>query len=339
MFDETIRALKRLEEPQKVSVTVECHADADGYIDKECPNEDCAFEFKVHAQDWRDKVRDEEVFCPFCGKRDSSENWFTTGQVEWAKKKVFEQVLGAFDTAMERDSASWNASQPSNSFIKMTMNYNRGEREVLLPVGATDPMRLKIDCPQCGCRYAVIGSAYFCPACGHNAADRMFGQSLDKIIAALDALSLVRAAIDDRDTAENTVRSLIENGLQQAVTAFQRLSEAMWEKVPAAPKARRNAFQNLAEGSELWETVLQKAYSAYLEPDELGRLGRYFQQRHILAHREGLVDEDYIRKSSDAAYRPGQRLVVREDGVRDCLTLVRKLGVGLQADATDKRGA
>ena len=88
-------------------------------------------------------------------------------------------------------------------------------------------MRLRIVCPACSCRYAVIGAAFFCPACGHNAADLMFSQSIAGIRNALDALPGVRAAIPDRDTAETTARLLVENGLQNAVTAFQRYAEAL----------------------------------------------------------------------------------------------------------------
>jgi hypothetical protein len=49
----------------------------------------------------------------------------------------------------------------------------------------------------------------------------------------------------------------------------------------------------------------------------------------LLAHREGLVDADYIAKSGDQNYRDGQRLVIREAPVRECLALVEKLGAGL----------
>lgn len=60
---------------------------------------------------------------------------------------------------------------------------------------------------------------------------------------------------------------------------------------------------------------------------------RYFQQRHLLAHRKGLIDEDYLSRSGDTAYRVGQRLVIREAAARECVALVRKLGAALQLAA------
>jgi hypothetical protein len=52
--------------------------------------------------------------------------------------------------------------------------------------------------------------------------------------------------ISDRYTVETTTRLIIENGLQNVVTTFQRFAEALYARHPSAPAARRNAFQNLA---------------------------------------------------------------------------------------------
>jgi hypothetical protein len=60
VFDELQHALRRLER-QKVSVPIP--SDSEGYFDRECPSGECLFQFKVHEQDWREKVRNEEVFC------------------------------------------------------------------------------------------------------------------------------------------------------------------------------------------------------------------------------------------------------------------------------------
>jgi hypothetical protein len=137
-------------------------------------------------------------------------------------------------------------------------------------------------------------------------------------------------------TPETTVRLVIENGLQSEVTTFQRYAEALYARRPSAPAARRNAFQNLSEGSELWRLAFGKEYSDHLGSGGLGVLTRIFQQRHLLAHRQGLVDEDYIKRSGDTSYRIGQRLVVREAAVREGLALVEKLAAGI---ADDVRGA
>lgn len=331
MFEEMLRVARRLD-GMKVSVSVGGETDQDGYIDRQCPATDCEFSFKVHADDWRDKVSDDGVHCAFCGHTADSQQWFTHEQVEHAKKEALAKVKGVLGQAMRTDAQRWNQSQRRNSFLKITMNVSSQPREILLPAEATDPMRLKITCSVCGCRYAVIGSAFFCPACGHNDAEQVFRQSMTAIRSTLDALPLVRQGIADADTAEDTVRLLIESGLQNAITAFQRFAEALYLHHPAAPKARRNVFQNLAEGDALWAMAYDHGYDKHLSDSELASLSRYFQQRHLLAHKEGLVDDDYVARSGDTTYCSGQRVVVREAAVRECAQLIETLAVGMKRD-------
>jgi hypothetical protein len=219
--------------------------------------------------------------------------------VEYARKAVFAQVQQRIRSAMKHDADQWNRRQSHNSFIRITLNVDNRPLPVLLPVEAVESMRLKIPCPACDCRYAVIGAAFFCPACGHSAAEQVFTQSLTGIRNTLTAIHMVRGSITDRDTAETTIRMVIDNGLQNAVTAFQRYAEALYERFPSWPSARRNTFQNLNAGSALWQSVTGKGYQQYLTAAELEKLERYFQQRHLLAHRQGIVDADYVAKSGD----------------------------------------
>ena len=160
----------------------------------------------------------------------------------------------------------------------------------------------------------------------------MFSQTITGIRQILDALDAIRATVPDRDTAETTARLITENGLQNAVTAFQRFAEALYGGCPSVETPRRNAFQNLSEGSELWFSATGKRYGDHLNRTELNALARFFQQRHLLAHTQGIVDADYINRTDDTTYRVGQRLVVRESTVRDGLALIEELATGMASD-------
>ena len=335
MFEETQRYLRSLEGGGEVSILIE--DDEEGYFDRECPSDECLFQFKVLSEDWHKAKEAERLHCPACGHTDHSDRWWTQQQVEHMHAAAVAQLQGGLNQALKTDAALFNRSSPRGSFISMTMKVGSRPQHVMLPPAATDPMALKITCPSCACRYAVIGAAYFCPTCGHSAAEQVFEQTIVGIKTTLGVLDQVRAAMPDRDTAEITVRVVIENGLQNAVTAFQRVVEALFMELPARPKARRNAFQNLAEGSTLWQQATGQGYDVHLDAPSLDQLGRAFQQRHLLAHRQGLVDEEYIAKSGDTRYRPGQRLVVRAEGVTEAVELVEKLVAGLREDVGSAR--
>ena len=330
MFDELLREVSRLEGINRIPVSI--FYDVDGYFDRKCPSSECEFEFKIHSDDWRDVVRDEEVFCPFCGHADSSGRWCTEEQVKHIKETALSHVRQRIGSAMKRGAARWNRRQPRRSFIRMTMKVNSLPQQVLLPPEAAEPMHLRITCTSCGCRYAVIGAAFFCPACGRNAADLTFDQTVSGIRSVIDSIPKVRSAITDRDTAENTARLVTENSLQTAVTAFQRYAEFLYARFSSLPTPRRNAFQNLKDGSDLWFAASGKHYADYLSTAEMDSLKRFFQQRHLLAHTQGLIDTDYITRTGDTAYRAGQRLVIRDAAVRECLLLIEKLTAGMAAD-------
>jgi hypothetical protein len=52
---------------------------------------------------------------------------------------------------------------------------------------------------------------------------------------------------------------------------------------------------------------------------------RYVQQRHLLTHRDGIVDQTYLDHSGDRAYRIGQRIIVRPDDTRALADLLSDL--------------
>lgn len=327
MFDNLIRELRRLEQQKSVSVPIE--ADADGYLDRECPAPECLFLFKVHEDDWSNIVRDEEIFCPSCRHAAPSRSWYTTAQAEEAPKYALAQLQNRINNAMRADAAASKQRQKRNSFINITLDVKGGRKVVSLPVAAADPMRLRTACEDCGCRYSYIGAAYFCPSCGSNSASHTFSQTLVSIRTAAALGPTLRASMD-ADEAEVITRSLLEKAMQDTVTSFQRLCEQLFEQRNGSP-ARRNAFQRLDHGSDLWRAEFGVGYDDLMSEAELVMLRRYFQQRHLLSHQQGIVDQDYITRSGDTHYREGQRLIIRDKAVDEFADLIEKLGSELIA--------
>ena len=71
------KEMERLARAQQ-SISVPIESDAEGYLDKECPDDRCLFQFKIYEDDWKDIVRDEEVFCPSCRHIAPATSWYTT---------------------------------------------------------------------------------------------------------------------------------------------------------------------------------------------------------------------------------------------------------------------
>ncbi|MCZ0867145.1 hypothetical protein O0V09_18260 [Dasania sp. GY-19] len=324
MFDELSKELKRLEQTKSISIPIE--SDEKGYADRQCPAENCEFIFKVHEEDWKNIFKDEAVWCPFCRHEAPADQWYSKEQIEHAKKEAIAMIRGRINKAMRTDARKFNQRQPRNSFVSISMDVKGdSKRTHMIPARAAELMQLDISCEKCTSRFAVIGSAYFCPACGHNSVLQTFSDSLRKIRAKKDNLSVVREAITQatgKDEAELTCRSLIESCLSDGVVAFQKYCDGMYEPYGNPPM---NTFQRLDQGSDRWKKSLGKGYDDWLSKDEMNSLLILFQKRHLLAHNEGIVDSKYINKSSDSTYKEGQRIVVNSDDVERLIFLIEKL--------------
>ncbi|PTS87388.1 MULTISPECIES: hypothetical protein [unclassified Caulobacter] len=330
MFENLQKELRRLAELQQVEVPLE--GDAEGYADKECPAEACLFQFKIHGDDWKDIVRDEEVFCPSCRHTAPARSWFTTAQVEAAKQYALGTVVNRLNGAMRADAQASKRRQKPGAFLSITLDVKGGRDAVLVPVAAAEPMRLRTTCEDCACRYSYVGAAYFCPSCGKNSASHTFLQTLATIRTAAGLGETLRTALGP-DEAEVMTRALLEKAMQDTVTSFQRLAEQLYE-ARTGNAARRNAFQNLDAGSELWQAELGGSYEQLLDVAAMKELRVYYQQRHLLAHQQGIVDSDYVSRSGDVGYAVGQRLVIKDSAVLRFANLVEGLGNALLARCT-----
>jgi hypothetical protein len=328
VFDDLSRGLRRLSQTS-IEVSRPVPSDADGYVDKECPSAECLTAFKVHGEDWTNLARDEVVYCPICRYEADSRQWFTTEQVEYIQRVGLEELKGQLDEVFKRGTRAANRRAPKGGLITFSLSYKPGRREYIAPLEAGEILEQRSTCEVCGCRYASIGAAFFCPACGHNSAISTFAATIASVRDGLAILPKLRESLG-KDAAVDIGRGIIENGVVKLVTAFQRVAEATYASLPEPKETPGlNAFQRLAEGSRLWRAATGRGFDDILDPGELIELGRYFQQRNSLVHDDGIVDQLYLDRSGDATYKIGQRLVVKPAAVRRAADLIEKLATGL----------
>ncbi len=327
MFEDLIKEIEQLNQ-QSVSVPIE--SDEKGYTDKQCPSEACEFIFKVNEEDWINIFQDESVWCPLCRHEAKADQWFTIEQIEDAKAEALTVIKGKINNALHSGAKKFNSKQSKNSFISMSMKVPGGlKRTHIIPIKAAEEMQLEIKCEKCNSRFAVIGSAYFCPACGHNSVINTFFDSLRKIKAKQNNIEIVREALNEssgKDEAELVCRSMLETCISDGVVAFQKYCEGLYEPLGKIPF---NAFQRLEQGNELWMKAINIGYSNWLSKKENDSLKIIYQKRHILSHNEGIVDVKYIQKSGDNTYKEGQRIVVSNNDIESLLNCLDKLGNGL----------
>jgi hypothetical protein len=122
---------------------------------------------------------------------------------------------------------------------------------------------------------------------------------------------------------------MIEGTLGDIVSAFQKYAEEIYKQIMPNKKVRVNDFQIIEKGSNLFKEVTGKGYDSWLSEDEIADINMLFQQRHIIEHNNGLIDERYIQNSRDITYRVGQRVIIKNQDAMRLLRYVRKLSDGL----------
>lgn len=335
MFEEVLRRLEQLNRGVKISIGLPL--DGKGYLDRQCPSAECKRHLKVMYEDWRDKIDERRAFCPHCRFEHDSQSWNTPEQQEYVESVGLAHVQGLIDSALQADAEQHNAlelSRPRGGLIdiSMSMEFTPGTRATIVPLAIAEALRQEFACEVCACRWASLGSSFFCPACGHNSASMTFDRTIATVRAMIQHLPTAIQGFPDPDAAEDTIRHVIEDQLGRLVGAFERLCEALHDAVPPTRRAPKsgNLFQRIDDGSAWWRQAVGVGYEGWLSPALLARLRVLYQRRHLLVHGQGIVDQRYLDRSGDSAYTLSQRIVVRAEDILELTELLETLAAGIR---------
>lgn len=316
-----------------IDIPITLKSDEKGYFDRQCPNDKCKFVFKIFMDDWKDRISDEQVYCPMCGHCAPSDQWYTHEQLEAINEIAASYALSYISDELNKMFGRAARGMRGNKYVQLT--YKPGHKITFVnnPVGQRPEWELEITCEKCQTRYSVIGSAYFCPCCGHNAVEHVFNESLNRVQTMIESIEDIYKIYEtnySKDKAESMCRSMIEGSLGDIVSAFQKYAEDIYKKLMPTNKVRVNDFQIIVKGSKLFSEAIGKGYDSWLTDEEISDMNILFQQRHLIEHNNGLIDEQYIQKSNDPSYKIGQRVIIRNTDVLRLLGHVRKLSLGLR---------
>ena len=293
--------------------------DEEGLIGRECPVPECEGYFKIQPGTGL-KGENLQCHCPYCGHGANSDKFFTKAQIEYAKSIVMREVTGAL--LKDLKSLEFN-HRPSGAFgigISMTVSGQptriRHYREKNLET--------EVVCERCTLRYTIYGVFGFCPDCAvHNSL-----QILNK------NLELVRKLLAVAETQEPQVaQHLIENALEDCVSAFDGFGrETCRVFAPKAAKPEKAAeirFQNIVTARDRVKEQFGLDFAASESPTDWTQVHRAFQKRHLLAHKMGVVDDDYLSATGDLSSLGGRKITIAVSEVHELLNRLQRLGAAL----------
>lgn len=298
--------------------------DENGYLGRECP--ECERYFKITPGTGL-SGENLPCHCPYCGHSAAQNQFFTKAQIEYAKSVVINKVTGA--VIKDLKSLEFN-HRPKGPFgIGISMKVEGRPR----PIHHYSELELEeeVVCDHCTLRYTVYGTFAFCPDCGqHNSL-----QILDKNLA-LAQKQLDLAATVDGDLSTQFVADALENGVS-AFDGFGREACRVFSLKSSEPtKATAISFQNLAGAQKNVLALFGIDITAAVNAADWTFACRCFQKRHLLAHKMGIVDEAYIKATSDSHAAVGRKVSIPSHEVMALLATIHTLGAFLTTELAKK---
>ena len=128
-------------------------------------------------------------------------------------------------------------------------------------------------------------------------------------------------------------RHLVEDALENCVSAFDGFARESC-KVRAhrsndSAKCSTISFQNLPRSAKRLCQLFKIDMTNGVSPTDWSAAHVAFMQRHVLAHRGGVVDQQYLSETGESAALLGRRVLVTAADVERVTEIILKLGNSL----------
>jgi hypothetical protein len=288
-------------------ISIRLQPDKDGYMGRECPVTQCLGYFKV-TPGTGIKVA-APCICPYCGHNGPAKTFYTKEQIAYAKSLAMRKITDAFRADLK--SLEFD-HKPSGGFgIGMSLKLQPSSPR---PIRYYREKQLETEvvCDRCTLRYAIYGVFGWCPDCGVHNSLQILTKNLD-----LARKELALAATTDAELAAHLVGDALEN----VVAAFDGFGREI-----CSQKAADITFQNLLAARRKVQETFAVDIADGLPPDDWDRACRAFQKRHLLAHKMGVIDAEYIKKANDPAAVAGRKINVTPHEVEAAIGIVEAMG-------------
>lgn len=284
-----------------MKISVSMQPDAEGYTGRECP--ECEKYFKIKFG--TGLPGDPGCHCPYCNHYGPHDEFWTKQQIEYAKSVVLNKISGDLLKSMKKLERKPKRNQLISIGIKI-----KGRPTPIAYYSEKD-LEEKIECEECTLQYAIYGAFGFCPDCGaHNSKQILFA-NFNLII------NMINAASDDDPEIKEKI---IENGLEDCISSFDGFAREYCSKVN-----NKLSFQNL-------EIAYKKLLNNHnidikngIDKKEWDFMLKQFQKRHLLAHKFGIIDSEYLNKTNTPSSHLGRKVPITESDVRKLIDQLKVL--------------
>lgn len=278
-----------------MKVSVEIQPDADGYTGRECP--ECKKYFKIKFGTGIPGAN--QCHCPYCNHVGPQTEFWTEQQLEYARSvalnRISKQLLGSLKKLERRP-------DPRALFsIGITV---KGQPTPITRYSEKE-LEERISCSACTLEYTIYGTFGYCPDCGVHNSLQILSANFDLILRILELASSAAAEVKAK---------LIENALEDAVSAFDGFGREHCSTLPA-----KISFQNIASAREALLRETGKDIGERFSPHDWNVVCNQFQKRHLIAHKMGVVDQEFVVKTGCSSSLLGRKVSITAEDVQQLI--------------------
>jgi hypothetical protein len=179
-----------------------------------------------------------------------------------------------------------------------------------------------VTCESCGLDYAVFGVFAFCPDCAsHNSLVILKGN-----IALIEKQLELAKTLSDKALSSH----LIEDALENCVSSFdgfaREVARLNASKAADPEKAKAMSFQNLERANRSLSALFGIDLKSNIPADDWRSAQIAFMKRHLIAHKAGVVDQQYLNETGDSTELLGRRVHVSVSDVQSLSKQILNLG-------------
>jgi hypothetical protein len=280
--------------------------DEHGYVGRECPVEKCLGYFKITPG--TGVKGPAPCHCPYCGHSGEHKTFFTQEQIEYARSIVIRKVTDAIREDLKSLEFEYKPRGPFGIGISMKV---QGSTPLPVRYYREKQLETEVVCDNCTLRYAIYGVFGWCPDCGVHNSLQILTKNLE---LARKELALAKSAEMELAT------HLIGDALENAVAAFDGFGREI-----CSQKGADIRFQNVVAARSKVQQAFGFDFADCVSSDEWDCACRVFQKRHLLAHRMGVIDQQYLQKANDPRAIAGRKIHVSHDEVNLAIGIIEAL--------------
>jgi hypothetical protein len=281
--------------------------DPDGYLGRQCPISECRGYFKITLG--TGVTGRAPSVCPYCGHQGETTTFATQEQLAYARSVVIRKVSDAVFADLK--SLEFEHKPQGGFGIGLSMKVSRTSSQPIRYYNERE-LETHVVCDRCTLRYAIYGVFAWCPDCGVHNSMQILTKNLE-----LAGKELVLATLVDKELADH----LVGDALQAAVSAFDGFGREICTR-----KGADIQFQNLVAARRRVQHAFGIDFADVLTQTDWELACRVFQKRHLLAHRMGVIDADYIQRAHDPSAVVGRMVAIAPEEVASALTIVECVG-------------